>query len=210
MVVAKRFRSTIGISITRLYLVVRGGWVNLDGSWYYNPQLAIQNAEMAATMIALSVPGLKPLFGSWFAHIRAPSSGRSHNVTPFGRSGKSGADGFASVGTSTNQQLYGLNVINPNSHHHHESPHGVGTRTNVIGAADSATTWENAESLSDGESTTGGVPAGAGGGDGRYGRGDMRAHGGIVVGRDFKVEVNGSDDSLLEAKSEVRRKYSMS
>lgn len=56
------------ISCVRVYLVVKGQWVT-DGSWYYDPMLAIETSEIGGTLIALSVPGLKPLFGSWFAHI---------------------------------------------------------------------------------------------------------------------------------------------
>lgn len=47
---------------------MKGQWVT-DGSWYYDPMLAIETSEIGGTLIALSVPGLKPLFGSWFAHI---------------------------------------------------------------------------------------------------------------------------------------------
>jgi hypothetical protein len=61
------------ISCVRIYLVVKGQWV-ADGSWYYDPMLAIENAEIGGTLIALSVPGLKPLFGSWFAHLTGAES----------------------------------------------------------------------------------------------------------------------------------------
>jgi hypothetical protein len=60
--------SVIIISCVRIYLVVKGQWVT-DGSWYYDPMLAIENSEIGGTLIALSVPGLKPLFGSRFVHI---------------------------------------------------------------------------------------------------------------------------------------------
>lgn len=55
----------IGISIARLYLCVVGQWAS-DGSWYYDPQLAIEVAEIGGTLIALSFPSLKPLFGTWY------------------------------------------------------------------------------------------------------------------------------------------------
>jgi hypothetical protein len=41
--------------------VVEGQWL-VDGTWFYNPMLAIENAEIGGTLIALSVPGLKPMF----------------------------------------------------------------------------------------------------------------------------------------------------
>ncbi|KJZ71044.1 hypothetical protein HIM_09571 [Hirsutella minnesotensis 3608] len=50
----------IAISITRLVLVVLGQWEE-DQSWSYNSLLAIEVAEMGATLMALSVPGVKPL-----------------------------------------------------------------------------------------------------------------------------------------------------
>lgn len=59
----------IGISVTRLYLCVVGQWAT-DGSWYYNPQLAIEVAEIGGTLIALSIPGLKPLFALWYESMR--------------------------------------------------------------------------------------------------------------------------------------------
>lgn len=49
------------ISAARVYLVVEGQW-RPDSSWNYDPMLAIENAEIGGTLIALSIPGLKPLF----------------------------------------------------------------------------------------------------------------------------------------------------
>ncbi|KIV79507.1 hypothetical protein PV11_07065 [Exophiala sideris] len=51
----------IGISIARLILVVQGQW-DPDESWTYDPMLAIEVAEIGGTLIALSFPGLKPMF----------------------------------------------------------------------------------------------------------------------------------------------------
>ncbi|OAR01906.1 hypothetical protein LLEC1_07647 [Akanthomyces lecanii] len=51
----------IAISIARLILVIRGQW-EADMSWSYNPMLGVEVAEIGATLIALSVPGLKPIF----------------------------------------------------------------------------------------------------------------------------------------------------
>ena len=60
----------IGISAARLYLCVVGQWAS-DGSWYYDPQLAIEVAEIGGTLMALSVPGLKPLFGLLYEKLRS-------------------------------------------------------------------------------------------------------------------------------------------
>ncbi|TQV94124.1 integral membrane protein pth11 [Cordyceps javanica] len=51
----------IAISVTRLVLVIRGQWQE-DMSWEYNPMLGVEVAEIGATLIALSVPGVKPVF----------------------------------------------------------------------------------------------------------------------------------------------------
>ncbi|KAF1345029.1 hypothetical protein BDV97DRAFT_379093 [Delphinella strobiligena] len=53
----------IAISCVRLWLCVVGQWRD-DGSWYYNPQIAIEVAEIGGTLIALSIPGLKALIGT--------------------------------------------------------------------------------------------------------------------------------------------------
>ncbi|KAJ3480238.1 hypothetical protein NLG97_g8118 [Lecanicillium saksenae] len=51
----------IAISVARLILVIRGQW-EADMSWEYNPMLGVEVAEIGATLIALSVPGVKPIF----------------------------------------------------------------------------------------------------------------------------------------------------
>ncbi|KAJ5793396.1 uncharacterized protein N7503_009374 [Penicillium pulvis] len=51
----------IVISAVRVWLVVKGEWAT-DGSWAYNPMLCVENAELAGTLIALSVPAVKPTF----------------------------------------------------------------------------------------------------------------------------------------------------
>ncbi|PHH91759.1 hypothetical protein CDD83_10403 [Cordyceps sp. RAO-2017] len=53
--------AVIAISIARLVLVVRGQWES-DMSWSYNTLLAVEVSEIGATLIALSVPGIKPAF----------------------------------------------------------------------------------------------------------------------------------------------------
>ncbi|KAJ5807364.1 hypothetical protein N7447_010820 [Penicillium robsamsonii] len=68
----------IVISVVRVWLVAVGQW-DSDGSWAYNPMMCVENAEIAATLVALSVPALKPVFGSLFAHLTEYTS--SHTRT---------------------------------------------------------------------------------------------------------------------------------
>ncbi|KAE8152162.1 hypothetical protein BDV25DRAFT_151434 [Aspergillus avenaceus] len=58
----------IVISSVRVYFVAAGQW-SADGSWAYNPMMGIENGEIAGTLIALSVPALKPVFGNIFNHL---------------------------------------------------------------------------------------------------------------------------------------------
>ncbi|KAK2048023.1 hypothetical protein LZ31DRAFT_459427 [Colletotrichum somersetense] len=48
------------ISVARLILVISGQW-QPDQSWIYSPLLAIEVSEIGATLIALSIPGVRPL-----------------------------------------------------------------------------------------------------------------------------------------------------
>ncbi|OAA69678.1 hypothetical protein ISF_02948 [Cordyceps fumosorosea ARSEF 2679] len=64
----------IAISITRLILVIRGQW-EADMSWEYNPMLGVEVAEIGATLIALSVPGVKPVFDKFVLGKKDASSG---------------------------------------------------------------------------------------------------------------------------------------
>ncbi|KAF0321191.1 integral membrane protein pth11-like protein [Colletotrichum asianum] len=50
----------VAISVVRLILVINGQW-QPDQSWIYSPLLAIEVAEIGATLIALSIPGIRPL-----------------------------------------------------------------------------------------------------------------------------------------------------
>ncbi|KAI7764413.1 hypothetical protein LZL87_003618 [Fusarium oxysporum] len=71
--------SVIAISITRLVFVIEGQW-NADMSWAYNPMLAIEVSEIGATLIALSVPGVKPLFDKFILRrdiAQGESTGKS-------------------------------------------------------------------------------------------------------------------------------------
>ncbi|KFZ23805.1 hypothetical protein V502_01711 [Pseudogymnoascus sp. VKM F-4520 (FW-2644)] len=63
-----------------LYLVLEG-LVVIDISWLYRPMLAIiESAEIGATMIVLSIPALKHLFGSIFAKFTNSYESRSNST----------------------------------------------------------------------------------------------------------------------------------
>jgi hypothetical protein len=65
--------------------------------------LAVENSEIGATVIALSIPGLKPLFGTLFDKLVA-SYPRSHgNSTPAGLSGT----GIYGMGTRKGSRAFG-------------------------------------------------------------------------------------------------------
>lgn len=70
--------SVIIISAVRVWLVARGQW-DPDGSWAYNPMMCVENAEIAATLVALSVPALKPVFGNLFAHLTEYTSSHTRS-----------------------------------------------------------------------------------------------------------------------------------
>ncbi|KAK0625862.1 hypothetical protein B0T14DRAFT_471319 [Immersiella caudata] len=55
---------TTGISLLRLSLA-RQNAVSLDPSWEYGPALAVQGAEVGMTLIAISLPGVGPLWDGW-------------------------------------------------------------------------------------------------------------------------------------------------
>ncbi|CAI7668844.1 unnamed protein product [Penicillium pancosmium] len=74
----------IVISAIRVWLVVKGQW-DSDGSWAYNPMLCVENAEVASTLIALSVPALKPVFGNLFAHLTEYTSSHTRSRSAGGR-----------------------------------------------------------------------------------------------------------------------------
>ncbi|KAK5115807.1 hypothetical protein LTR85_009401 [Meristemomyces frigidus] len=58
----------IGLSTARMYFIVESQW-EPDESWVYDPFLAIEVAEIGSTLIALSIPALKPFFGTLFAFL---------------------------------------------------------------------------------------------------------------------------------------------
>ncbi|KAF7519245.1 hypothetical protein PCG10_010107 [Penicillium crustosum] len=66
------------ISAIRVWLVARGQW-DPDGSWAYNPMMCVESAEIAATLVALSVPALKPVFGNLFAHLTEYTSSHTRS-----------------------------------------------------------------------------------------------------------------------------------
>lgn len=69
-----------------------GQWES-DESWSYDPMLGVEASEIGATLIALSVPGAKPLFDKiFFKKDDSQTSGASH----YGRKNSS----FRSRGTA--------------------------------------------------------------------------------------------------------------
>ncbi|CAL5868359.1 uncharacterized protein PFLUO_LOCUS2584 [Penicillium psychrofluorescens] len=68
----------IAISAIRILLVVIGQWTS-DGSWVYCPMLCIENAEIAGTLIALSVPALKPMFTNVSSRLTEYTSGNTRS-----------------------------------------------------------------------------------------------------------------------------------
>ena len=58
------------LSTVRIYLIYIGTF-KPDFSWYYNPQLVVESSEVGGTLIALCVPGLKPLVEKWASRIAA-------------------------------------------------------------------------------------------------------------------------------------------
>jgi hypothetical protein len=67
----------IAISAVRMYLVIDSQWVP-DESWTYDPFLAVEVAEIGSTMIALSIPALKPFLGSVFSFLDRTFVGGTH------------------------------------------------------------------------------------------------------------------------------------
>ena len=80
----------IGLSSVRMYLVIVGQWevsfpvksrtydwnadlaifdIQPDQSWSYNSLLTIEVAEIGSTLVALSVPALKPFFAKFFTFL---------------------------------------------------------------------------------------------------------------------------------------------
>ncbi|KAK0772168.1 hypothetical protein LTS02_018052, partial [Friedmanniomyces endolithicus] len=69
----------VAISCTRMYLVIVGQW-EADESWSYDPLLAVEVSEIGSTMVALSIPALKPFFGPLFALFNRISVSSAHYI----------------------------------------------------------------------------------------------------------------------------------
>lgn len=99
------------------------GQYDTDQSWVYSPMLAIENAEIGGTLIALCVPGLKPLFLHYFSVIREsigksgggvtdPNSVGMKNVRRSGQhSSKKTYERAASENSSSHNDPYGESLI---------------------------------------------------------------------------------------------------
>ncbi|KAI5458738.1 hypothetical protein BGZ63DRAFT_456532 [Mariannaea sp. PMI_226] len=74
--------SVIAISITRLVFVIEGQW-QTDQSWSYNALLGVEVAEIGTTLIALSVPGIKPLLDKYI--LRKDPNGDSTGPSKYGK-----------------------------------------------------------------------------------------------------------------------------
>ncbi|KAJ6438762.1 proteinrelated to integral membrane protein pth11 [Purpureocillium lavendulum] len=79
--------AVIAISITRLVLVILGQW-QTDMSWSYNPMLGVETSEIGATLIALSVPGAKPLFDKFILRKEGHSQSGGSKYQMQGSSGR--------------------------------------------------------------------------------------------------------------------------
>jgi hypothetical protein len=98
----------IAISCARMYLVIVGQWqvclvyhfigadmtnviclyVQADQSWSYNSLLTIEVAEIGSTLVALSVPALKPFFGKLFAFLDSTFVSNSGSRTTTGNNSR--------------------------------------------------------------------------------------------------------------------------
>ncbi|KAK3950860.1 hypothetical protein QBC32DRAFT_6385 [Pseudoneurospora amorphoporcata] len=75
----------IGISIARLVLVIEGQW-EMDMSWTYNPMLAVEVSEIGATLISLSIPGIKPMFDKFIGRtVQDSNTGGQSGYSTKGR-----------------------------------------------------------------------------------------------------------------------------
>lgn len=79
----------IAISVVRLYLCIVGQWAS-DGSWFYDPQLAIEVSEIGGTLIAISVPSIKPLLGTMFERMKSTAGRSTGPGQEYGKSGNNG------------------------------------------------------------------------------------------------------------------------
>jgi hypothetical protein len=126
------------ISAVRVWLVAIGQWAS-DGSWAYNPMLCIENAEIAGTLIALSVPALKPVFGNFFAHLTEYTSShtRSRSRSTKLRSHSKPLSGVASSNRD-NKRLINWSKLGGDDYEMMPSEVSVGTRDGNHGHGDGA------------------------------------------------------------------------
>ena len=73
----------MALSVVRIYLIYIGTFAD-DFSWYYNPQLVVESAEVGGTLIALSIPGLKPIVGDWGSKLVSVMSSGSYGTRATG------------------------------------------------------------------------------------------------------------------------------
>lgn len=84
-------------------LVIRGQW-EANQSWSYNPMLAVEVSEIGATLIALSVPGCKPLVDRLL--LRKPAAGSSETGS-FAMRSLSGRDAYADADADAHARHHG-------------------------------------------------------------------------------------------------------
>lgn len=86
-----------------------------DPMWYYADILVWGSAETTSAILALSIPALKPLFGSIFSDGSANRSSAGGNSSGNGKSGQShrmqgmNSDGLKAVNTRT--ESHALKVV---------------------------------------------------------------------------------------------------
>jgi len=113
----------VAISIARLILVIKGQWES-DMSWSYNPMMAVEVSEIGATLIALSIPGIKPLFDRWVLR-KTPHGSTAGNTSSGGGGGSRGTAlrklslGRSNNGHSILENTVDIRTANKGSHEDH-------------------------------------------------------------------------------------------
>lgn len=126
----------IAISCARMYLVIVGQWdvriycerenflhktdlelfrKQADQSWSYNGLLTVEVAEISSTLVALSVPALKPFFGKLFAFLD-----NTYFTSPSSRT--------ASEGTARRSSGFRLRGLHKKSTQSHSEPSEIRVR----------------------------------------------------------------------------------
>lgn len=133
--------SVVIISITRLVLVILGQW-QTDQSWSYNPMLAVEVSEIGATLIALSIPGAKPLFD------RVVFNKTTHEESTTGPSDYRDSKGR---NRSRTQRSRGTRLSTFRTHHStmHSQDHDAILETQIVGN-DSSNSVSDHDDLRDG------------------------------------------------------------